>query len=339
MDPRSAQPGRPTDAPIQEPEKSAGAIDPRLPPAPHFSVAPEFEPVAVISSVPSFRPAPSAPRIGQQILRGIGVVFAWEIKTFLLRPASYVLWLASALLAGWSFSWLVTLLARGTDPALRSADDPISQFLGPNVFLIGACTLLIPLLSMNAIADERRRGSWELLLTAPVSSLAVVLGKFAALWCLFMTCLAPWFYYLAVLHSWNGRMQLLWNLVPWSEGAGLAFDWGPVCGGLIGLAMAGATFVALGLLCSGLCRGPASAALLTLVAMGGVLVFGFVPRIMDYWSFSADQISFIESVSCWGHVERFSRGVIEPRIIAGHASVCAALLWGTAKVSRRLDDA
>ncbi|MGE5194583.1 MAG: ABC transporter permease [Deltaproteobacteria bacterium] len=265
-------------------------------------------------------------------------MFVWEIKTFFLRPTSYVLLLAAALLAGWGFSWLVTLLARGTDPALTADDDPIAQFLGPNVFLIGACTLLIPLLTMNAIADERRRGSWELLMTAPVSSLAVVLGKFAAIWCLFMACLAPWFYCLAVLGGWNGRTKLLWSFVPWPDGPGLAFDWGQACCGAIGLAIAGATFVAAGLFCSSLCRGPASAALLALLAMGTILMAGVVPRVLEYWSGSPESIRLVESISCWGHIQRFSRGVIEPGIIAGHVSVCAVLLWGTGYVARRVDD-
>ncbi len=338
MDPRCVPSGPTTDPPIRETRESAGDSHPRIPSLPHFTVAPAVDRAETGSPAAGSQSQPSFPPTGRQTLRGAAVVFAWEIRTFLLRPASYVLWLAAALLAGWSFSWLVTLLSRGTDPALRSADDPITQFLGPNVFLIGASALLVPLLTMNAIADERRRGSWELLLTAPVSTLSVVLGKFSALWCLFMTCVTPWFYYLAVLHAWNGRLRLQWNLVPWTEGAGLAFDWGPVCGGLAGLATVGATFVATGLFCSGVCRGPASAGLLALVAMGGILVLGFVPRILDYWNFTPDQISFVEAVSCWSHVERFSRGVIEPRIIAGHASVCATLLWVTAGVSRRVDD-
>src|SRR5439155_4308828 len=139
------------------------------------------------------------PQSRPRFFRGVAVVFVWEIKAFFLRPVAYVMLLAAAILSGWSFSWLVTLLSRGMDPALRAADDPIAQFLGPNVFLIGACTLVIPLLTMNAIAEERRRGTWELLLTAPVSSLSVVLGKFIALWSLLMACLTPWIYHLAVL--------------------------------------------------------------------------------------------------------------------------------------------
>jgi ABC-2 type transport system permease protein len=122
---------------------------------------------------------------------GAWAVFVWEIKSFFLRPVSYVLLLAAALTAGWSFSWLVTLLSRGPTVGLRPTDDPIAQFLGPNVFLIGGCTLLVPLLTMNAIADERRRATWEQMLTAPISPFAVVLGKFAASWCVFVMCLVP----------------------------------------------------------------------------------------------------------------------------------------------------
>ncbi len=265
-------------------------------------------------------------------------VFAWEIKTFILRPTTYLLLLAAALLAGLSFSWLVTLLARGAGGALTPGSDTIAQFLGPNIFLVGSCTVLIPLITMNAIAGERRGSSWELLVTAPVSPLAVVLGKFAALSCLFMACLLPWGYFLVVLRGWNGKLKFLGNLVPWFDGPGLAFDPGPAVGGAIALVVVGATFVAVGLFCSGLCRGPASAALLALVAMGLILVVGLIPRVLAHWGYSMEETQFIEIISCWGHIDRFSRGVIEPRVIAGHLSFCAGLLWATAYVARRVDE-
>lgn len=324
--------------PHGQPDQSDETAHSRLPAAPHFTMTAARSPVAAARPTKTAG-AVVARRIVPRLLGRTAVVFAWEIRTFFLRPTSYVLLLAAALLAGWSFSWLMTLLARGPDAALRTVDDPLLQFLGPNLFLIGGCTLLVPLLTMNAIADERRRASWESLITAPVSPLAVVLGKFAACWCLFMTCLTPWLYYLAVLRGWNGKVRFLWNLVPWSDGAGLAFDWGPVYGGWIGLATVGATFVAMGLFCSGLCRGPASAALLSLVTMGMILLIGFAPRVLEYWSYSREQVRFIATISCWGHLERFSQGVIEPRIIAGHLSICVALLWGTVHFSRRVDDA
>jgi ABC-2 type transport system permease protein len=311
-------------------------LDPHIPGKPHFHVTPGDAPRDVVAA--NSRTARAMTMAARRWLREVAVVSAWEVKTFLLRPTSYLLLLAAAALAGWSFSWLVTLLARGSDPALRPADDPISQFLGPNIFLIGTCTLLVPLLTMNAIADERRRATWELLLTAPLSRLTVVVGKFAALWCLFVVCLAPWFYHLAVLRCWNGRIRLLWSFIPWTDGAALPFDWGPVVSSAIGLAIIGATFVAVGLFCSALCRGAASAALLALGAMTTILALGFTPGLLVYWNFTPDQVRWTELVSCWGQIERFGRGVIEPRIILGHLSVCALLLWGTACAARRVDE-
>lgn len=263
----------------------------------------------------------------RELVRLSTAVWSWELRTFFRRPSSYVLLLGSALTAGWSFSWLVTLLSRGQLIALRAVDDPIAQFLGPNLFLIGGCTLLVPLLSMNTIADERRSGRWEHLITAPVSPLAIVLGKFAATWCLLLTSLSPWLYYLVVLRWWNGSLTTI--------GPGLDFDFGPVLAGGVGLGMVGTTFTASGLFCSALCRRPASAALLSLFAMGCVLLIGMAPRLLEYWGFPADSIRVVSALSCWGHLERFSRGVIEPRLIAGHLSASAILIWSAAAVCRR----
>jgi ABC-2 type transport system permease protein len=263
-------------------------------------------------------------------------VYAWELLSFFLRPASYLLLLAAALTAGWGFSWLVTILSRGATTALRHADDPIAQFLGPNVFLIGVCMLLIPLLTMNSIAEERRRATWEQLLTAPVSPLAVVFGKFAAAWSLLMIALSPWVYFVVVLRIWNGRMTE-WHSLPWFDGPGLMFDMGPIWGGCLGLAVLGATLTALGLFCSGLCRSPASAAVLSMAALGLVLLTALAPRVLAYWHFSPSQIGLVESVSCWGHLEQFSRGTLEPRLVAGHISACSILLWNAAVICRRVD--
>jgi ABC-2 type transport system permease protein len=268
---------------------------------------------------------------------GCWAVFSWEIRSFFLRPVSYVLLLAAAITAGWSFSWLVTLLSRGQTTGLRPADDPTSQFLGPNLFLIGGSTLLIPLLSMNAIAEERRRSTWEQLLTAPVSPPAVVIGKFAASWCVWMMCLIPWLFYIVVLRAWNGRFTTVWGGMPWFDGPGLQFDLGSVYGGIAALALVGGTFIAVGLFCSGLCRGSVSAALLSLATMGLFLLLGLAPRVLGHWGFSADQVQLVEAVSCWGHVERFSRGVIEPRVVAGHITVASVMLWATAYTCRRID--
>lgn len=266
----------------------------------------------------------------------VAAVMHWELRCFLQRPSSYVLLLASALTAGWSFSWLVTLLARGG--VGRHADDPIVQFLGPNIFLVGWCTLLVPLLTMNLVADERRRGTWELLLTSPVSTGQALLGKFLAGWMLLLGTLLPWPYYLLVLRLWDGRTTMVWEFVPWFGGAGVPFDPGPPSAGLIGLAAIGGTLIAIGLLCSTLCRRPLSAAVLTFVVLAGMLLLGFLPRVLAFWEFPRDRWSWIELISVWEHLERFSRGTILPRVVVGHILAWAGLLMVAGVISRHVEN-
>ncbi|MFN0052122.1 MAG: ABC transporter permease [Planctomycetales bacterium] len=260
-------------------------------------------------------------------------LWRWELASFWRRPSSYLLLLAATWIAGWSFSWLVTLLANGTGSGLRVADDPLIQFLGPNVFLVGLATLLVPILTMNSVAEERRRGTWELLLTSPISAGETVVAKFLALWCQWLVSIAPWPVFLLILRCWNGRTRLVAGVIPWWDGPGLSFDLGPMLGGTVGSAMIGATLVALGLLCSSLCRRPLSAALLSFVLMSLLLLAGFLPRALEVWGFAREQLAWVEYVSCWGHLESFSRGTILPRVIVGHASVVAVALWLTARWS------
>jgi ABC-2 type transport system permease protein len=245
--------------------------------------------------------------------------------------------LTSTLCAAWSFSWLVTLLARGGGVALRQVDDAVVQFLGPNVFLVGLCTLLVPLLTMNCIADERRRGTWELLLTAPVDAGSVIAGKFLAGWGLMVAAIMPWPLFLGVLRFWNGKMVTVLGFVPWFDGPGLALDPGPVICGITGIVMLTATLTAAGIFCSSVCARPISAALAALAGMGGILGVGFLPRVLALWGFARDRISWVDAFSCWGHLEQFARGTLMPRILLAHLAITVGLLWLSTITARRND--
>jgi ABC-2 type transport system permease protein len=275
---------------------------------------------------------------GLRSVRGVFDIWRWEFVSFFLRPAGWLMLLTTLFVATWSFSWLVTLLSNGTGIALRQIDDPVFQFLGPNVFLIGTCTLLVPLLTMNLIADERRRGTWETLLTAAYSPAHVVIGKFLAAWSLLVICFFPWMYDLAVLRFWNGKIRLIWSFIPWFDGSGLAFDMGPVYGAFIGLAVIGGTFVAFGVFCSAGCRSPVAAAALTFAGMLVVLVLSLVPRMLTSWHLTPEQIGLVEGLSCWGQFEKLSQGVVSPRLILAHISVSVVLLSLAAELARWRDN-
>jgi len=268
----------------------------------------------------------------------VGSVARWEWHGYFRRPIGYLLLLAAVLVSAWSFAWLVTLIARGGGTALVQANDPIVQFLGPNIFLTGFCTLVVPLLTMNLMADERRRGTLELLLTTPVSTGEAIVGKFLASWGIFLAMLSPWVIDLLVLRCWSGATSMLWDVVPVPTGTGLPFDVGILIGGATGLALLGGTQIAIGLLCSSGCRRPVAAAMLTFAALLGLLVLGILPRVLEIWSFPHERIAWIEGLSPWNHLDQFSRGKFLPRVFVGHITAWFCLLWLAVRVSRNADE-
>ena len=94
--------------------------------------------------------------------------------------------------------------------------------------------LLVPVLTMRAFAEERRNETLELLLTAPVAEVWIVLAKFLAAYALVIGMYALSAVYAAILGAYGEP------------------DWGPVFSGYLALALLAALAVAVGLLMSSL---------------------------------------------------------------------------------------
>ena len=89
--------------------------------------------------------------------------------------------------------------------------------------------LIVPVITMRLLAEERRGGTLELLLTAPVREIEVVLAKFLASVAVIVTMLALTVAYPITLQIFGDP------------------DWGPVYSGYLGLALLGAALTSLGL--------------------------------------------------------------------------------------------
>ena len=94
--------------------------------------------------------------------------------------------------------------------------------------------LLVPVLTMRAFAEERRNDTLELLLTAPVAELWIVLAKFLAAYALVIGTYALSAVYAAILGAYGDP------------------DWGPIFSGYVALALLAAALVGVGLLMSSL---------------------------------------------------------------------------------------
>lgn len=118
--------------------------------------------------------------------------------------------------------------------------------------------LLVPALTMRAFAEERRNDTLELLLTAPVAEIWIVLAKFLAVYGLVLAMYCGGFIYFGVLEAYG------------------APDWGPVASGWLALVCDAALIVAIGLLMSSLTENQVVAAALT---MGTSLMLWFADSV------------------------------------------------------------
>ena len=166
-------------------------------------------------------------------MKMLGVLLRKELLATFGSPIGYTVAAVFLLVLGYTFS--LTLFA-------TKVANLIYIFHQMYVLTI----LLVPALTMRAFAEERRNDTLELLLTAPVGEVWIVLAKFLAVYGLVLAMYCGGFLYVGVLEAYG------------------APDWGPMASGYLALACNAALIVAIGLLMSSLTENQVVAAALTL---------------------------------------------------------------------------
>lgn len=149
---------------------------------------------------------------------------------------------------------------------------------------------LIPVLSMRSFAGERERGTFEFLMTLPVRTGEVVLGKSLALVAVTLLLLLPTLSYVLVLFL-HGRPDI-----------------GAIISGYIGILLLSAGFVSVGLFTSSLVS---SQILSAVVALGILLAFWFSDALATYLTKPYSQVAL--SLSLSDHLSPFFRGILDLR--------------------------
>ncbi|MBN9121821.1 MAG: ABC transporter permease subunit [Planctomycetes bacterium] len=174
-----------------------------------------------------------------------------ELSAYFLSPIGYLV-LAGMVLAEWlGYLDFVGRLIRMSAGGRGSVPEPIVQFYMYAIFPVFALTLMVPALTMRLFAEEKRSGTLEVMLTAPVDEWVVTLSKFVSSWLFFMVCWLPSGLFLLALKMESGQ----------------PFDYRPLLGFYVALAATGATFVAMGLFFSTITNNQIVAAVLTFVGM------------------------------------------------------------------------
>lgn len=171
----------------------------------------------------------------------------------------------------------------------------------------GLSLLVVPVVTMRLMAEERRSGTLEMLITLPVKDSDVVLGKYLGALGLVLTFVVATLSY--PLLMFKGPMTLG------------PLDWGPVWSGYLGLVLLSAATVAVGLLVSSVTDSQSVAFFVTLFVLGVLWFIG------DLAERAGDQFGTVLSfLSFKSHFEGFARGLIDTRDIVYFVSVTGLAL-------------
>jgi ABC-2 type transport system permease protein len=230
-------------------------------------------------------------------VKNIAVITRRELVSYLASPMAYVV---TAVFLGLSGTLFAAYLA-GTS----YSDTSIRGFLDGGQVLI---LLFAAVLTMRLIAEERKAGTWELLLTVPVRDAEIVLGKFLGSLAVLAAMLLLTLYYPILLFVLGDP------------------DAGPIVTGYIGLLLLGSAAMSIGLFASSL----SSNQIVSAVLAGGMLfALWFLGMVGGFVSGALGDL--LAYVSLSGHFPDFVRGVIDTRAIVYYLSTTALFLYLTVR--------
>jgi ABC-2 type transport system permease protein len=247
-------------------------------------------------------------------MHNIWTIAKREYQLYFASPIAYMLAFFLLLILG-VFFYLPISYATSPAGMQQSYIPGIEVILQPLAVIL---VLLTPALTTRLLAEERRLGTIELLMTAPVRDWELVIGKWLGAFLLLLTYLAITLIYPIVLNQMVNP----------------GIDQGPLMSGYLGLILLSAATVAVGVLISSLFSNQIAAFVTT---MGAIIFLWWIigvivsvgsqmggPQWLSYLDYSAH------------YFDNFVRGVIDLRDIVFYVSITALCLFlGTMSVEVR----
>lgn len=176
-----------------------------------------------------------------------------------------------------------------------------------------AFSILIPGITMRMWAEERRQGTIEFLLTAPLATWHIIIAKFLAGLALLALCL------------------LLTLMVPYTVGRFGNLDPGPVIGGYVGALLLGGAFIAIGMFCSAFTEDQIVSFLVSVVVLFTLVLLGerIIQDEFDPGSWLGAVTQFVSPTK---RFESIGRGVVAVRDVYYFLATIALFLYLNARV-------
>jgi ABC-2 type transport system permease protein len=232
-------------------------------------------------------------------MNGLWATYMRELRSYFFSPLAYAIAAFVLLINGVLFTIILSYLS---DPRAQ-AGPPFEFFFNMSWLIL---LFVTPLLTMRLLADERRTGSIEVLMTAPVTEAQVVVGKYLAVLTYFAFLWLPTVLY-AVIVSVYGDL-----------------DWGTVLAGYVGILGVGALALAIGVMASSFAKSQMVAAILAFALLVGFFfVAGWVSNLLD------DSVlkTAVAHLDALGPQRDYARGIVSTRSLVFYLSTTVFFLF------------
>ena len=238
-----------------------------------------------------------------------------EVNAFFLSLTGYVVIASVLLLLGWSFTDMLNRLN------LSPTSAPLTELFYQTVYFWLILLVTAPVITMRSFAHEKFSGTYETLMTAPVSDLQVVLAKFTGTLLFYLLTWLPLLGCIVVVRYCTGERVLL--------------DPHTAATTFLGILLIGCLYMSLGCFASAMTRSQILAAMNSF-ALGLLLFLVGLPTLVPVpaadWAGKAKAY-----ISMSEHMGDFVRGVVDTRYVVFYLTLTAFFLFLTLKVveSRR----
>jgi ABC-2 type transport system permease protein len=231
-------------------------------------------------------------------MRGMYAVYRKEMSHYFVSPVAYIIVAVFLILTAYFFNRLMAVIIQEAFQAsfeegqFGGAAFDVPSLVMRNFFGVLSTLLLFltPMLTMSVYAEERRRGTMELLMTSPLTDLEIVLGKFFASLTLLVIMLLP---------TAIGFAYMLHHAEPTAPWRVLGSEY-------LGVLLLGGALLALGSFFSSVTESQLIAAMLS---FGAILLLW----VLDFGSQAGSSAwaTALEYLSVFRHYDDFTRGVID----------------------------
>lgn len=229
-----------------------------------------------------------------------------ELIAYFSSPLAYIVMTAFLLMQGYVFYVIVSIL----NNPMTQAMTPLELFFGGSIFFWLFLLFVVPVITMRLVAEERRSGTLEVLLTSPVTEGLVIAGKFLAALVFYLALWLPTVLYVVILMQYS------------------SIDLGPVASGYLGIALLGFLFLGVGTFASTLTDNQLIAAIIAFAAMILLFSVGLLEHLTTSGSAFKDALTHM---NLWNHMDDFAKGIVDTRHLVYQLSVGLLFLFFAAK--------